>query len=103
MAILMAAGSPADTQGYPHSPAVERVMTSFFCKSAVAVSALLSLSPTAGFAQSADPQPPQVFRASADVVTIQASVRDRRGRVLGGLTLADFEIRDDGERRQVLS
>jgi hypothetical protein len=46
---------------------------------------------------------PQTFRASADVVTIQASVRDARGRVLSGLTPADFEIRDNGELRQILS
>jgi VWFA-related protein len=48
-------------------------------------------------------QSPLTFRASADVVTIQASVRDRRGRVLGGLTPADFEIRDNGELREILS
>lgn len=54
-------------------------------------------------AQSAADPPPQTFRASADVVTIQASVRDARGRVLSGLTRADFEIRDNGELRQILS
>jgi VWFA-related protein len=48
-------------------------------------------------------QPQPAFRASADVVTIQASVRDERGRVLSGLTPADFEIRDNGELRQILS
>jgi len=37
------------------------------------------------------------------VVTIQASVRDTHGRVLRGLTPADFEIRDNGELRQILS
>jgi VWFA-related protein len=77
-------------------------MTSNFCKSASVVVAL-SLSFGTHFAQSVSAQPPQVFRASADVVTIQASVRDRRGRVLSGLTPADFEIRDNGELRQVLS
>jgi len=48
-------------------------------------------------------QPVQVFRASADVVTIQASVKDRRGRVVSGLKPADFEIRDNGELRQIVS
>jgi len=48
-------------------------------------------------------QPVPVFRASADVVTIQASVKDRRGRVVSGLTPADFEIRDNGELRQIVS
>jgi VWFA-related protein len=37
------------------------------------------------------------------VVTIQASVRDTHGRVLSGLKPADFEIRDNGELRQILS
>jgi VWFA-related protein len=69
------------------------------------VSALLvaaSAAPVA--AQGLDAQQPvQVFRASADVVTIQASVKDRRGRVVRGLTPADFEIRDNGEIRQIVS
>jgi VWFA-related protein len=69
------------------------------------VSALLvaaSAAPVA--AQELDAQQPvQVFRASADVVTIQASVKDRRGRVVRGLTPADFEIRDNGEIRQIVS
>ena len=54
-------------------------------------------------AQTAGGQPQQTFRASADVVTIQASVRDGRGRVLSGLTPADFEVRDNGELREILS
>jgi VWFA-related protein len=37
------------------------------------------------------------------VVTIQASVRDARGRVLKGLTTDDFEVRDNGELRPLLS
>jgi VWFA-related protein len=43
------------------------------------------------------------FRSSVDVVTIQTSVRDARGRVVEGLTPADFEVRDNGEIRPVLS
>jgi VWFA-related protein len=43
------------------------------------------------------------FRSSVDLVTIQASVRDARGRVVHGLTPADFEIRDNGQVRPVLS
>src|SRR5512144_1643210 len=45
----------------------------------------------------------QTFRSAADVVTIQASVRDARGRVVSGLTSKDFEVRDNGEVRPVLS
>lgn len=43
------------------------------------------------------------FRSSLDMVTIQASVRDTRGRTLGGLRPEDFEIRDNGEVRQIMS
>jgi Ca-activated chloride channel family protein len=43
------------------------------------------------------------FRSSADLVSIQASVRDKRGRPLGGLTTADFEVRDNGQPRSILS
>lgn len=43
------------------------------------------------------------FRSSADVVTIQASVRNTRGRPVTGLTPADFEVRDNGLPRPILS
>jgi Ca-activated chloride channel homolog len=42
------------------------------------------------------------FRSAVDVVTIQTSVRDSRGRIVQGLTPADFEVRDNGEVRPVL-
>ena len=47
--------------------------------------------------------PQQAFRSSVDVVTIQASVRDARGRVVSGLAPTDFEIRDNGQLRPILS
>src|SRR5687768_7167279 len=45
----------------------------------------------------------QTFRAAVDVVTIQASVRDSRGRPMRGLTAGDFEVRDNGQLRPMLS
>src|SRR5262245_53929487 len=48
-------------------------------------------------------QPQQTFRSAVDVVTIQASVRDGRGRVVSGLTATDFEVRDNGQLRPILS
>jgi len=42
------------------------------------------------------------FKSSVDVVTIQTSVRDARGRIVQGLRPADFEVRDNGEVRPVL-
>jgi VWFA-related protein len=53
--------------------------------------------------QVAADQPPAAFRSAIDLVTIQASVRDRRGRPMKGLTPNDFEVRDNGEQRTVLS
>ena len=47
--------------------------------------------------------PQQTFRSTADVVTIQASVRDKRGRVLSGLAPTDFEVRDNGQLSTILS
>jgi VWFA-related protein len=46
--------------------------------------------------------PQDTFRSSVDLVTIQASVRDARGRVVQGLTRADFEVRDNGQLRPVI-
>jgi len=46
---------------------------------------------------------PQTFRSTVDLVTIQASVRDQRGRVVSGLTKGDFEVRDNGFLRPILS
>jgi Ca-activated chloride channel homolog len=47
--------------------------------------------------------PAQTFRSAVDLVTIQASVRDRRGRPLVGLKPGDFEIRDNDQIRPILS
>jgi len=59
--------------------------------------ALLAASPRAQDA------PVQTFRSAVDLVTIQASVRDARGHLLGGLTADDFEVRDNGQLRPILS
>jgi len=61
------------------------------------------LAVTSPRAQEAANPPRQTFRSAADVVTIQASVRDARGRVVNGLTTTDFEVRDNGQLRPILS
>jgi VWFA-related protein len=48
-------------------------------------------------------EPRQLFKSAVDVVTIQASVHDKRGRSLQRLTASDFEVRDNGQLRPVLS
>jgi VWFA-related protein len=67
---------------------------------ALGLAGLCSISPAA---QDAPAQAQETFRSALDVVTIQASVRDRRGRVVSGLTTTDFEVRDNGEVRPILS
>jgi VWFA-related protein len=48
-------------------------------------------------------KPQATFHSAVDLVSIQASVRDRRGRPMRGLTTADFEVRDNGLPRPILS
>ena len=57
----------------------------------------------AGQPQTGEPQPQPRFHSSADVVTIHASVRDKRGHPLTGLITTDFEVLDNGQRRPILS
>ena len=61
---------------------------------------LAAVSPSA---QDAPGEAQQAFKSAVDLVTIQASVRDARGRVLTGLTTRDFEVRDNGQLRPILS
>ncbi len=79
-------------------------MKSFVVRSSLVLSFLgLSWSLTLSAQQPAGELPTPRFRSSADVVTIQAAVRNGRGRPVAGLTAADFEIRDNGQLRPVLS
>jgi len=49
-----------------------------------------------------DQQVQDAFRSAVDVVPIQASVRDARGRVVQGLSRLDFEVRDNGQVRPII-
>jgi len=68
---------------------------------AIAACLILQIAP-AVLAQDSQSRPP-TFRSALDVVTIHASVRDRQGKLVTGLTPEDFEIRDNGQLRRVLS
>jgi VWFA-related protein len=61
------------------------------------------LAVTSPSAQEPASQSAETFRSALDVVTIQASVRDARGRMVSGLTTTDFEVRDNGQLRPILS
>ena len=65
------------------------------------VSALLVMLAPLG-AQSQESEAQQTFRSAIDVVSIQATVRDSRGRMVRGLTAADFEVLDNGQRRPII-
>ena len=77
-------------------------LMSFGLRSALVASAV-ALSAAALSAQRPVVQAQETFRSTVDLVTIQASVRDARGRTLQGLTVADFEVRDNGQLRPILS
>jgi VWFA-related protein len=69
----------------------------------LAVAIAAGLAGVSLLAQAPVDQAPSAFRSAVDLVSIQASVRDRRGRPMKGLTTADFEVRDNGESRPILS
>jgi len=58
--------------------------------------AVLTVAPTAA-------QEPPRFEAGVDLVVVDAVVLDSDGWPVGGLTRADFEVRDEGEPREILS
>jgi len=67
------------------------------------VAILMLLPVTMAWLGAQAPETPQhIFRSAVDLVTIQASVRDAHGRVVQGLTRADFEVRDNGQVRPVI-
>jgi len=49
----------------------------------------------------AAPQSQPVFRSGVDLVTLSATVRDGKGRLVKDLTRKDFEVIDRGERRVI--
>jgi Ca-activated chloride channel homolog len=55
--------------------------------------------PVPGDAQEAGSQ--ATFRSGVDLVTVSATVRDQKGRLVQGLTAADFDVTDRGQRRVI--
>ena len=59
---------------------------------------------SSGAGQAGQPQDPAqggVFRSGVDLVTVSATVRDRRGRAVADLTAADFQVFDRGVVRRI--
>ncbi|MCC7124611.1 MAG: VWA domain-containing protein [Acidobacteria bacterium] len=63
---------------------------------------VLSLLATVSPVQAQDSEGGQiVFRAGVDLVTVSATVRDRKGRLVNGLEARDFVVMDKGETRAI--
>jgi Ca-activated chloride channel family protein len=59
--------------------------------------------PSLAFGQGQRPTPATpTFRAGVDLVTVTATVRDRKGRLVKGLEAGDFEVLDKGEARKIV-
>jgi Ca-activated chloride channel homolog len=78
-------------------------MTTRFSRLCVALGLCLTALGGSLIAQEPASDPALTFRSAVDVVTIQASVRDTRGRIVGGLRPKDFEVRDNGQLRPIIS
>jgi Ca-activated chloride channel homolog len=61
----------------------------------------LTLVPFVGWAQEAAEKQQATFRSGVDLVTVSATVRDGRGRLVKDLKQKDFEVIDRGERRKI--
>jgi hypothetical protein len=57
------------------------------------------LTPLTGWAQGTAENPQATFRSGVDLVTVSATVRDGKGRLVKSLTKHDFEILDRGDTR----
>ena len=61
----------------------------------------LTLLPVSGWAQGIAENEQATFRSGVDLVTVSATVRDNKGRLVKDLTKRDFEVVDRGERRSI--
>ena len=61
----------------------------------------LTAIPLTGWAQEAAQEKQATFRSGVDLVTVSATVRDGKGRLVKDLTQKEFEVIDRGERRTI--
>src|SRR5215203_4544226 len=59
------------------------------------------LIPVTGWAQGTTESQQATFRSGVDLVTVSATVKDGKGRLVKDLTKKDFEILDRGEKRSI--
>ena len=65
------------------------------------VASVTGASAQTGSADAAGAAPQITFKAGVEVVTVTASVRDQRGKVVRDLQKSDFEVFDAGARREI--
>ena len=63
--------------------------------------ASLVLTPAPTFGQQPEATAAPSFKSGIDLVTVAATVRDRRGRLVRGLGAADFQVLDNGQPRKI--
>jgi Ca-activated chloride channel family protein len=63
--------------------------------------ASLAMSPATSFGHQPEAPLQPTFKSGVDLVTVTATVRDKRGRLVRGLAKADFEVLDSGQRRTI--
>jgi VWFA-related protein len=68
----------------------------------IATAAVLMLTATVASSRGQDPAPPK-FKSSVDVVSVTATVKDRRGRFVRDLQQQDFSVLEAGDPRRVVS
>jgi Ca-activated chloride channel family protein len=61
----------------------------------------ITMVPFTGWAQEAAEKQQATFRSGVDLVTVSATVRDSKGRLVKDLRKQDFEVIDRGERREI--
>ena len=61
----------------------------------------IALTPLTGWAQEAAEKAQATFRSGVDLVTVSATVRDSKGRLVKDLTKQDFEVLDRGAKRTI--
>jgi len=64
------------------------------------LASLLVLQSQAKGQEAQEPRTPS-FRSGVELVTVSATVRDRKGRLVRGLDASDFEVLDNGQRRTI--
>ena len=64
---------------------------------------LMSASSAWLLAQQEIPQPPPIFRSTADIVRVEASVLDKDRRPVRGLQAEDFRVLENGHERPIVA